>query len=56
MVSDAILVHSDYTRDWLLDCDGYGEGLSVVLLHEGDKAVAFASRSLLEHEMKWTAT
>ena len=24
LVSDAILVHSDYTRDFLLDCDGFG--------------------------------
>ena len=55
----AILVHPDYTRDFLLDCDGSGEGLGAVLLQahdEGKKVVAYASRSLLEHEKKWTAT
>ena len=53
LVPDAILVHPDYTRDVLLDCDGYGEGLGAVLLQaydEGEKVVAYASRSLLEHE------
>ena len=57
--SDAILVHPDYTRDFLLDCDGSGEGLGAVLLQayeEGEKVVAYASRSLLEHEKKWKAT
>ena len=59
LISDAILVRPDYTRDFLLDCDGSGEGLGVVLLQahdEGEKVVAYASRSLLEHEKKWTAT
>ena len=59
LVSDAILVHSDYTRDFLLDCDGSGEGFGAVLLqayNEGEKVVAHASRSVLEHEKKWTAT
>ena len=37
LISDAILVHPDYSRDFLLDCDGSGEGLRAVLLqaHEG---------------------
>ena len=42
-----------------MDCDGYEEGLGAVLLQEddeGEKVVAYASRSLLEHEKKWTAT
>ena len=59
LISDAILVHPDYTRDFLLDCDASGEGLGAVLLqaHDGGEAVvAYASRSLLEHEKKWTAT
>ena len=59
MVSDAILVHPDYTRDYLLDCNGSGEGLGAVFLQardEGEKVVAYASRSLLEHEKKWTTT
>ena len=59
LISDYILVHPDYTRDFLLDCDGSGEGLGAVLLqaHDGgEKVVAYASRSLLEHEKKWTAT
>ena len=59
LVSDATLVHPDYTQDFLLDCDGSGEGLVAVLLQaydEGEKAVAYASRSLLEHENKCTTT
>ena len=28
LISDAILVHPDYKRDFLLDCDGSGEGLA----------------------------
>ena len=45
LVSDAILVHPDYTRDFLLDCDGSGEGLGAVRLQaygEGEKLVAYA--------------
>ena len=52
-------MHPDYTRDFLQDCDVSGEGLGAVLLQahdEGEKVVAYASRSLLEHEQKWTAT
>ena len=59
LISDAILVHPDYTRDFSLDCDGSGKGLGAVLLqaHDGgEKAVAYASRSLLEREKKWKAT
>ena len=58
LVSDAILVHPDYTRDFLLDCSGSGEGLGAVLLQvydEGETVAAYASRSLV-HEKKWTAT
>ena len=32
LVSDAILVHPEYTRDLLLDCDGSGEGWGAVFL------------------------
>ena len=52
LVSDAILVHPDYTRDYLLNCDGSGEVLGVVLLQahdDGENEVAYA---LLEHEEK----
>ena len=59
LISDAILVHPDYTRDFLLDCDGSGEGLGAVLLQardEREKVVAYAWQSLLEHEKRWTAT
>ena len=59
LVSDAILVHPDYARDFFLNCDGFREGLGAVFLQaydEGEKMVAYASRSLLEHEKKWTAT
>ena len=59
LVSGAILAHPDYTRDSLLDCDGSGEVLGAALLQaydEGKMVVAYALRSLLEHETKWTAT
>ena len=59
LVFDAILVRPDYMRDFLLNCDGSGEGLGAVLLQaydEGEKVGAYASRSLLEHGKKWTAT
>ena len=42
LVSDAILVHPDYAWDFLLDCDGSGEGLGAVLLQaydEGEKVL-----------------
>ena len=55
LISDAILVNPGYTRDFLLHCDGCGEGLGAVLLqaHDGgEKVVAYASQSLQEHEKK----
>ena len=55
LVSDALLVHPDYTQDFLMDCDGSGEGLGAVPLQacdEGEKVVAYESGSLLEHEKK----
>ena len=58
-ISDAILVYPDYTRDFLLGCDGSGEGLGAALLQaddDGEKVAAYASRSLLEHAKTWTAT
>ena len=42
----AILVYPDYTRDFLLDCGGSGEGLGAALLQaydEREKVVAYAS-------------
>ena len=59
LVSEPLLAHPDYTRDFLLDCDGSGEGLGAVLLQQhdqGERVIAYASRSLLDHEKKWTAT
>ncbi|KAL8441265.1 hypothetical protein Emag_007321 [Eimeria magna] len=57
--SEPVLAHPDYTRPFYLDCDGSGDGLGAVLLQpydEGERVVAYASRSLLDHERKWTAT
>ncbi|KAL8440743.1 hypothetical protein Emag_007767 [Eimeria magna] len=57
--SEPVLAHQDYTRPFYLDCDGSGDGLGAVLLKpydEGERVVAYASRSLLDHERKWTAT
>ncbi|KAL8441297.1 hypothetical protein Emag_007296 [Eimeria magna] len=57
--SEPVLAHPDYTRPFYLDCDGSGDGLDAVLLQpydEGERVVAYASRSLLDHERKWTAT
>ncbi|KAL8447496.1 hypothetical protein Emag_004323 [Eimeria magna] len=57
--SEPALAHPDYKRPFCLDCDGSGDGLGAVLLqpyYEGERVVAYASRSLLDHERKWTAT
>ncbi|KAL8443861.1 hypothetical protein Emag_005763 [Eimeria magna] len=57
--SEPVLAHPDYTRPFYLDCDGAGDGLGAVLLQpydEGERVVAYPSRSLLDHERKWTAT
>ena len=59
LIPDAILVHPDYTRDFLLDCNGWRESIGAGLLQahdEGEKVVAYASRSVLEHEQMLTAT
>ena len=59
LIFDAILVRPDYTRDFLLDCDGSGEGMGAVPLQahdEGEKVVAYALRLLLQHAKKWTTT
>ncbi|KAL8445711.1 hypothetical protein Emag_005036 [Eimeria magna] len=56
---EPVLAHLDYRRPFYLDCDGSGDGLGAVLLQpydEGERVVAYASRSLLDHERKWTAT
>lgn len=55
LISKALLVHPGYGKDFLLDCDGPGDGLGAVLLqpHEdGKMVIAYASPSLLEHEKK----
>ena len=44
LVSDAILVHPDYARDFLLDCDGSGKGSGVVLLQAYGEAEVFTRR------------
>ncbi|KAL8441146.1 hypothetical protein Emag_007407 [Eimeria magna] len=57
--TEPVLAHPDYTRLFYLDCDGSGDGLNAVLLQpydEGERVVAYASCSLLDHERKWTAT
>ncbi|KAL8439867.1 hypothetical protein Emag_007899 [Eimeria magna] len=57
--SGPVLAHPDYRRPFYPDCDGSGDGLGAVLLQpydEGDRIVAYASRSLSDHERKWTAT
>ncbi|KAL8441466.1 hypothetical protein Emag_007147 [Eimeria magna] len=56
---EPVLAHPDYTRPFYLDCDGSGDGLGAVLLQpydEGERVVAYASRWLLDHERRWTAT
>ncbi|KAL8455872.1 hypothetical protein Emag_000298 [Eimeria magna] len=57
--SEPVLTHPDCTRPFYLDCDGSGDDLGAVLLQpydEGERVVPYASRSLLDHERKWTAT
>ena len=59
LMSEPLLTHPDYAKDFFLDCDGSGDGLGAVLLQnadDGEHVIAYASRTLLEHEKKWTAT
>ncbi|KAL8429795.1 hypothetical protein ACSSS7_006335 [Eimeria intestinalis] len=49
---------SPYDRPFYLDCDGLSGGLGAVLLQpyeDGERIIAYASRSLHDHEKKWTA-
>lgn len=53
--SEPLLAHPDYTRGFIIDCDGSGDGLGAVLLQtyeEGERVVAYASRALCDHEKK----
>ncbi|KAL8441461.1 hypothetical protein Emag_007142 [Eimeria magna] len=57
--SEPVLAHPEYTRPFCLDCDGSRDGVGAVLLQpydEGECIVAYASRSLLDHERELTAT
>ncbi|KAL8447032.1 hypothetical protein Emed_004662 [Eimeria media] len=57
--SEPVRAHPDYSRKFFVDCDGSAEGLGAVLLQpydEGERVVAYASRQLLPHEKRWTAT
>ncbi|KAL8425993.1 hypothetical protein ACSSS7_008265 [Eimeria intestinalis] len=57
--SAPLLAHPDYTRKFYVDCDGSVDGLGAVLLQpyeDGERVIAYASRSLVDHEKKWTAT
>ncbi|KAL8442641.1 hypothetical protein Emag_006301 [Eimeria magna] len=57
--SEPVLAHPDCTRPFYLDCDGSGDALGAELLNPydgGERVVAYSSRSLLDHERKWTAT
>ncbi|KAL8442786.1 hypothetical protein Emag_006226 [Eimeria magna] len=56
LMSEPLLAHPDYTREFFVDCDGSGEGLGAVLARpydDGERVVAYASRSVLEHERKF---
>ncbi|KAL8436892.1 hypothetical protein ACSSS7_001394 [Eimeria intestinalis] len=56
LTTEAVLAHPDYKRP---DCDGSGDGFGAALLqaHEdGERVIAYASRSLHDREKKWTAT
>ncbi|KAL8440866.1 hypothetical protein Emag_007664 [Eimeria magna] len=59
LMSEPLLAHPDCAREFFVDCDGSGEGRGAVLAQlydNGERVVAYASRNLLEHERKWTAT
>ncbi|KAL8426928.1 hypothetical protein Efla_006012 [Eimeria flavescens] len=57
--SEPFLAHPDGPRPLSVDFDGLGGGLGAVRLQQHDedaeRAVAYAFRSLLDHENKWTA-
>ena len=59
LMKEPVLCHPDYSRTFVIDCDGSYEGLGAVLgqqFEEGERVVSYASRSLLAHEKKWSAS
>lgn len=50
-----VLTYPDFDKDFSITCDASMEGLGAVLEQEG-KVVAYASRTLLDTENRWSAT
>lgn len=52
---EPLLVHPDYKKIFMIDCDGSLDGMGTILAQEyaeGEKVVRFASRNLLAYEKK----
>lgn len=55
LVTEPILVYPDFSKDFTITCDASLEGLGAVL-EQDKKVIAYASRTLLDTEKKWSAT
>jgi len=59
LTSCQVLAHPDYSRPFIVDCDGSQDGLGATLIQDqgkGERPIAYISRTLGEYEKKWTAT
>lgn len=55
LITEPILIYPDFNKDFTITCDASIDGLGAVLEQE-KKVIAYASRTLLETEKKWSAT
>jgi len=59
LTSCQVLAHPDYSRPFIIDCDGSQDGLGATLIQDqgkGERPIAYISRTLGDYEKKWTAT
>lgn len=55
LVTSPILAYPDFDKDFNVTCDASMEGLGAVL-EQDKKVIAYASRTLLDTEKRWSAT
>lgn len=55
LISEPILVYPDFNKNFTITCDASLEGLGAVL-EQDKKVIAYASRTLLDTEKRWSAT
>jgi len=59
LTSCQVLAHPDYSKPFIVDCDGSQDGLGATLIQDqgqGERPIAYISRTLGSYEKKWTAT